>query len=105
MTRAASKETHPVQVDLKSLDVLEKKIQRTVDLVTRLRDENRTLKAKVDDLESKASQHAGSSRELDAMKLKEDQLQKELKGLQDERRKVLARVDGLLENLERMTLD
>ena len=94
-----------MSVDLKSLETLEKKIQRTVDLVTRLQDENRSLKSKLDELEELATSSSSRKREVDELKLSQQQLAKELRQLQDERRTVMTRVDGLLENLERLSLD
>ena len=94
-----------MSVDLKSLEALEKKIQRTVDLVTRLKDENRALKSRLEEVEDMATSSKARSRELEELKVSQQQLSKELKQLQEERRTVMARVDGLLENLERLPLD
>ena len=94
-----------MQVDLKSFEVLEQKIQRTVELVSRLKDENGSLRSQLASFQATAAENAARSRELDTVKLSAQQLEKDLRELQDERKSVLTRVDGLLANLERLQLD
>ena len=94
-----------MKVDLKSFESLEKKIQKTVDLVTKLKDENRSLKAKVEELQESATSTAAKARDFESMRITHEELEKQLKELKDERRTVLERVDGLLEDLDRLQLE
>ena len=92
-------------IDLKSLEVLEQKIQRTVELVSKLKDENASLKSRLKDLEVSSAESTLRSRQLESMKMTHEQLEKEVKALQEERKTVLSRVDGLLEGLAKLQLD
>ena len=94
-----------MKIELKSFEVLEQKIQRTVEMVGRLKDENAMLKGRLLDLETAAADSTVKGRQLETMKLSQEQLEREVKTLQDERRSVLARVDGLLEDLSKLQLD
>lgn len=63
------------------------------------------LHARVAQLEGQLAEQAAQARELESMKLGHEQLERELQALQDERQTVLARVDGLLENLDKLEID
>ena len=89
-------------LDLKSLEMLEDKIRRTMSLVSKLRVENDELKGKLGELEKRLSESADKGRAYESMKLSTEQLEKELKQLQEERETVLTRVDGLLEDLSKL---
>ena len=93
------------KVEMKSLEVLEQKIQRAVELVGRLRDENAALTQQLEILQASAVDGAARNRELDAMRITSQQLEKDLRQLQEERSVVLTRVDGLLQDLDRLQLD
>ena len=93
------------KVDLKPFEVLESRIQRTIELVGRLKEENSTLKSQLSSFQGAAAEAAARSKELDAVRLSSQQLEREMKELQEERRAVAARVGDLLENLERLPLD
>lgn len=92
-------------LDLKSLESLEDKIKRAMTLIQRLRDENQELQQKLDTLESQVKDSENKGREYETMKVSAEQLEKELKTLQEEREHVLTRVDGLLEDLAQLDLD
>ena len=92
-------------VDLKTFEALESKIQKTVELVTRLKDENSSLKSQLESLQNAAAEGAVRSRELDGMRVTSQQLEKELMSLRDERQQVLSKVDGLLSSLDKLSLD
>ena len=92
-------------VDLKTFEALESKIQKTVELVTRLKGENSSLKAQVESLQNAAADGAIRSKELDGMRLTSQQLERELMSLKDERQQVLSKVDGLLSSLDGLALD
>ena len=92
-------------VDLKTFEALESKIQKTVELVTRLKDENSSLKSQLESLQSAAAEGAVRSKELDGMRLTSQQLERELMSLKDERQQVLSKVDGLLSSLDGLALD
>jgi FtsZ-binding cell division protein ZapB len=94
-----------MKIDLKPFEVLEQKIQRTVEAVTKLKDENATLRARLSELELSAAESTTRSRQLDSMKLSHDQLEQQLRSLQDERKAVLQRVDGLLQDLSRLGIE
>ena len=92
-------------VDLKAFEALENKIQKAVELVVRLKEENATLRSQVDALQGSAAESAVRAKELDGMRITSQQLERELMALKDERIQVLSKVDGLLTNLERLSLD
>ena len=92
-------------VDLKTFEALESKIQKTVELVTRLKDENSSLKSQLESLQNAAAEGAIRSKELDGMRLTSQQLERELMSLKDERQQVLSKVDGLLSSLDGLALD
>lgn len=92
-------------VDLKTFEALESKIQKTVELVTRLKDENSSLKSQLESLQNAAAEGAVRARELDGMRVTSQQLEKELMSLKDERQQVLSKVDGLLSSLDKLTLE
>ena len=93
------------QVEIKSLELLEARIQRAVDLVKKLRDENDALRSQLASFQATASESAARVKEMDAMRVNGAKLEKELKALQQERAAVVARVDSLLESLEALPLD
>ena len=92
-------------VDLKAFEVLEGKIQKMIEMVTRLKHENEALRAQVESLQDAAAQGSVRSKELDGMRLTSQQLERELMALKDERQQVLAKVDVLLGSLEKLTLE
>ena len=94
-----------MKLDLKSLDVLEEKIQRAVRFANRVGDENAELQQRLRALESKAENTQDRSREVETLRLTQGQLEKELKTLQSERDTVIKRVDGILENLDTLPFD
>jgi len=91
--------------DIKSFEVLEQKIKRTVEFVTRLKDENATLIQKVSRLEGTASDFEARSHELETARITAAQLEEEVGKLKDERHAVISRVDSLLQNLDQLQLD
>jgi len=93
------------QVELKSLEVLESRIQRAVDVMKKLRDENESLRGQIASFQATAADSAARVKELDSMRLSGQKLERELKSLQDERKAVVARVDSLLESLDALHLD
>lgn len=92
-------------VDLKTFEALESKIQKTVELVTRLKAENSSLKSELELLQNSAEEGAVRAKELDGMRLTSQQLERELLSLKDERQQVLSKVDGLLSSLDGLALD
>lgn len=92
-------------VEMKSFEILESRINRAVDLVKKLREENALLRDKISSLESLASDAAIRSKELDAARLTSQQLQRELDSLREEKQAVVSRVDSMLKDLERLSLD
>jgi FtsZ-binding cell division protein ZapB len=91
-------------VDLRSFEALETKIQKTVELVSRLRDENASLRSQVDALQNAAADSSLRAKELDGMRLTSQQLERELLQLKDERQHVLSKVDGLLASFDNLEL-
>lgn len=91
--------------DLKNLEVLEQKIKRTVDLVGRLKSENARLNEELSSLKASAATGEEKARELESMKLNQEQLNKQVSELRAERQTVLERVDGLLADLAALPLD
>ena len=91
-------------VDLRSFEALETKIQKTVELVSRLRDENSSLRSQVDALQDAAADSSLRAKELDGMRLTSQQLERELLQLKDERQHVLSKVDGLLASFDNLDL-
>lgn len=94
-----------MKLDLKSLETLETKIQRMVDLVSRLREENSGLKTRLAELELNAAEGALRGKQVESMRVTQDSLERELKSLQEERKTVLAKVDSILDDLAKLQLD
>lgn len=108
-----------VPVELKSFEILEARINKAVELVKRLRADNdalrsenkslgddaRALRDRVASLESTAADAAVRGKELDAARLTSQQLERELAELREEKRTVVTRVDAMLADLERLSLD
>lgn len=92
-------------VEMKSFEILESRINRAVELVKKLREENAGLRDKVSALESVASDASIRSKELDAVRLTSQQLQRELDGMREEKQAVVSRVDAMLKDLEHLSLD
>ena len=92
-------------VDLRSFEVLEAKIQKTVELVSRLKEENATLRSQLETLQDTAAESSLRAKELDGMRVTSQQLERELLQLRDERQHVLSKVDGLLTSFEKLSLD
>ena len=92
-------------VEMKSLEVLESRVQKAVDLVRKLRDDNDALRAQIAAIESSAAESAARSKELDAIRLTSQQMEREIKSLKDERHAVVSRVDALLKDLDALPLD
>ena len=92
-------------VDLKTFEALESKIQKTVELVTRLKAENSSLKSELALLQNSAEEGAVRAKEFDGIRLTSQQLERELLSLKDERQQVLSKVDGLLSSLDGLALD
>jgi FtsZ-binding cell division protein ZapB len=92
-------------VEMKSFEILEARINKAVDLVRKLREENSILREKVESLEAVAGDAAIRSKELDAARLTGQQLQRELDSLREEKMNVVSRVDAMLKDLERLSLD
>ena len=91
--------------DLANLEVLEQKIKRTVELVSRLKSENATLAAQMSNLKAHADAEGEKARELESMRISRDELSRQVASLTEERKTVLHRVDGLLEDLAKLPLD
>jgi FtsZ-binding cell division protein ZapB len=91
--------------EMKSFEVLESRIHQAVDLVRKLREENSILREKMSALEGSAADAAIRSKELDAARLTSQQLQRELDSLREEKQSVVSRVDSMLKDLERLSLD
>ena len=94
-----------MKVGLKSFEALEEKIQRAVDLVTRLKNENASLRAKMSNLELSTAEGNLRTKQFESMKVTTEQLERELKSLQDERQTVLSRIDTMLADLDKLHLD
>lgn len=94
-----------IPMELKSFEILEARINRAVDLVKKLREENLLLREKISALESVASDAAVRGKELDAARLTSQQLQREIDSMRDEKQAVVSRVDAMLKDLERLNLD
>ena len=94
-----------IPVEMKSFEILEARINKAVDLVKKLREENSTLRDKIASLESVATDAAIRGKELDAARLTGQQLQRELDSLREEKQAVVSRVDAMLKDLERLSLD
>lgn len=94
-----------IPMELKSFEILEARINRAVDLVKKLREENALLRDKISALESVASDAAVRGKELDAARLTSQQLQRELDAMREEKQAVVSRVDAMLKDLERLSLD
>ena len=92
-------------VEMKSFEILEARINKAVELVRKLREENSGLRDKVDALEAVAGDAAIRSTELDASRLTGQQLQRELDSMREEKQAVVSRVDAMLKDLERLSLD
>jgi len=92
-------------VEMKSFEILEARINKAVDLVRKLREENSGLREKVDALEAVAGDAALRSKELDASRLTGQQLQREIDSMREEKQAVVSRVDAMLKDLERLSLD
>ena len=73
------------------LEQLEKSARRAAETITRLRKERDNLQAKVAGLEAKLHNADGERAEL--------------AGLRQERKEVLAQVDGILKELDRLDLE
>jgi FtsZ-binding cell division protein ZapB len=95
----------PAKVELRSLELLEQKIQRAVEAITRLKDENASLRTQIASFQATAADAAARSRELDTARTTTQQLERELEQLRDEKASVIARVDGLLKDLDKLQLD
>jgi FtsZ-binding cell division protein ZapB len=87
-------------VEMKSFEILEARINKAVDLVKKLREENSILREKIGALDA-----AIRGKELDAARLTGQQLQRELDSLREEKQVVVSRVDAMLKDLERLSLD
>ena len=72
------------------LEQLEKSVRRAAETITRLRKERDSLQAKVAGVEAKLSAAEGDRAEL--------------AGLRQERKEVLAQVDGILKELDRLDI-
>jgi predicted nucleic acid-binding Zn-ribbon protein len=72
------------------LEQLEKSVRRAAETITRLRKERDNLQAKVVGLETKLHHVEGERAEL--------------QGLRQERKEVLAQVDGILKELDRLDI-
>ncbi|MEM7244301.1 MAG: hypothetical protein AAF533_03100 [Acidobacteriota bacterium] len=105
--------------DLKSLEVLDQKIKRAVDLVTRLKSENDELSEEVASWKGKVRDTAEQGAELEQFRvdharlsddhaaLSEDHqsLSRKMSEMQSERKDLLDRVDGLISKLDTLPLD
>jgi len=72
------------------LEQLEKSVRRAAETITRLRKERDTLQGKIAGLEAKIVAAEGERAEL--------------QGLRQERKEVLAQVDGILKELDRLDI-
>ncbi len=94
-----------IPVELKSFEILEARIGKAVELVKKLREENEQLREQVSAFESAASDAAARSRELDAVRMTSQKLERELGALREEKATVVSRVDAMLKDLDRLSLD
>ena len=95
----------PAKVELRSLELLEQKIQRAVEAITRLKDENASLRTQIASFQATAADAAARTKELDTVRTNAEKLERELATLRDEKSAVIARVDGLLKDLDKLQLD
>jgi FtsZ-binding cell division protein ZapB len=93
------------KVDLKPLELLEQKIQRAVEAITRLKGENAALRTQIASFQATAADAEVRTRELDTARTSAQALERELASLREDRAAVIARVDGLLKDLDKLNLD
>jgi|GEM_PF-1243607 FtsZ-binding cell division protein ZapB len=91
-------------MSLEKMELLELKIRNTVELISKLKEENSSLGKRVEDLEQELSSKTEALNSLNAEKEKVDTIVSESKQLEAERDMIKSKIEDMISNLEEIDL-